>query len=141
MNIDDRKIFYKSEAAAKKWKDWGIDYVPVTVFDWKRENAAPAESTVFCDKNFLKGLLKDPNKLEVENVGSTTVKFVIPSPWAIYPLVAIEREGQDPDIRIHLHSRGFAEVRRDFSQVVETLRREAGVLEEFDDAEAAAPGL
>lgn len=146
--MDNRKIFYKSEAAASKAEARsGFAYVPVTVFEWG-ETEIPgrdaARSTRFVEKKFLDSLFVSPRSLVSDQVGNTKVSLVHPSPWANLPLVAIEREDHSPDIRIHVSSpkvSGIEMARWDFGQIVEDLRKEQGAIEEAEDEEAATPGL
>ena len=142
---DNRKIFYKSEAAARRAeRRSGLDYVPVTIVR-KATPESPEEATrQYVENHFLQRLFKDPNDTTNRTIGETTVRFVHPSPFAIYPLVSVERPGHPPDVRIHVSGEGVSrrsQALMDFETTVAALEssHKSAVEEDPDEEFSVGP--
>lgn len=140
MNPMNRKIFYRRKSAAvNAYGEGGI--MPIEVLSWKED--PPKVTNGFIDKRFLESLFETPRSLVIENVGEAKVSLLHPSPWAIFPLVSIERKGVPPVYRIHEGGSdvsGFAMARLDFEKTVEGLRQEQGVESESEE-DTVSPGM
>ena len=140
MDPMNRKIFYRRKSAAvNAYGEDGI--MPIEVLSWK-ENP-PKVTNGFIDKRFLKSLFETPRSLVIENVGEAKVSLLHPSPWVIFPLVSIEREGVPPVYRIHEGGAGVSGLdmaRSDFEKTVEGLRQEQEMESESEE-DTVSPGM